>query len=377
MVIDDAETPMGTTNTYIGVSSTFDACHQQGIHIPIDERYIPSSLLEWGYVPTTLETIVFETVHSKYVDRKLENENIIHEVSSSSNIPTISSSVTTTDMTRHVYTILPATGCDNDNLESILTTEQYTRACTFTTATTSATIYNRNCSNIHNIGIETCFQWKPDDIVTRSVLGTKNGTDERYRIRINVEIGQEPKCVRSATTDETIDDTDTATAALRIWHIMNPVRVSIEKNLDSSSQMMTPESIKSGGLDSRTITKLLGPILHSESIRSFPTQQAPTMKQFENILLEHDSNNAEMIALPGNVTITTSQICKLDDDRDEIYQIDVGYMSSPQQDQCTNTTPNQKYTVVSYQIPSECNMNHDLSLTHASTKIFDLIARNS
>jgi hypothetical protein len=363
----DASQLASSYATYIGLSSTFDACNKLGQHIPIDERYIPSSLLEWGYVPTTLETIVFENVHSKSIDQqsvKISNSN--------EGTPELSSSETCSDLTRSVYTILPATGCDNDNLETISTSEQYTRGCTFTMASTSTTIFDRNGSNSNKIGIETCFRWIPDDVEASSVLGNRNSNDP-YRIRTNIEIEQAPNMVR--VVDETKNDAYMKTESkTKMWKIINPIRVSIEKHLVASSHI-DAASIKSGGLDSRTITQLLGPILHSENMRSFPKQLPQNVQQFESTLVDHHPYGAEMIIVPGNITITTSQMNIGDDDgRPDVFQIDVGYISSKQQQEIPDlkTTHSKTYTVVSYHVPSDYNQNDDLSQTHVSTKIFDL-----
>jgi hypothetical protein len=367
-------------STYIGLSCTFDACINAGQHIPIDERYIPSSLLEWGYVPTTLETIVFETVPAKRMDQTSGNDRTINQVaralSQSSILPTTTSSPATgTDVTRSIYTVLPATGCDNDNLETILTTEHYTGRCTFTTSTTSTTIYDKNVSNSIKLGIETSFRWIPEEFLARSVVENANGIDERYRIRINFEIEQKLKV--SPEVNKPNDDTNVNAQSKRMWKIINPIRISIERNLVGLSQIH-PDSMKSGGLDSRTITQLLGPTLHSENVRSFPKHQSQHLQEIKTALLEYHSHGAEMITLPGNVTISTSQLLRSNDNGDDVYQIDIGYLSSNHEKEhasannSTITTKSRKYVVVSHQIPFEYNKNDDLSTTHVTTTIFDL-----
>ena len=372
IVADDAKNSVctsqfaGGSGTYIGLSSTFDACHDIGQHIPIDERYIPSSLLEWGYVPTTLETIVFETLRSDSIDQQTENMSLRNEVTSSSYTTT---TAICSDLTRSVYTILPATGCDNDNLETIATTEQYKHGHTFTTVTTSSTVYKKNGShNTNIIGIETCFRWIPEDDPTVSVVGNSSASDELYRIRINVEIQHEQKMLHGS--DEPNDDGLVASESNRLWKIINPIRVAIEKQLDESCPM-NPDSIKSGGLDSRTITQLLGPILHSENIRSFPKQQQKQTPQWETILSDHRPNGGEMIAIPGNLTITTFQGDQ--NNRDDVYQIDIGYIQQQNLDD-TNASQSSKFIVVSHHIPTNYMQNDDLSLTQVSlsTKTFDL-----
>ena len=311
--------PLVGDGTYIGLSSTFDVCHSLGHHIPIDERYIPSSLLEWGYVPTTLETISFESSSRR------------------------SNSTSATDMTRSVYTILPATGCDNDNLETIATTEQYSDGRTSATAASSSIIYDKSTSNCNTISIETCFRWIPEDTPNASGKTDIVLTDELYRIRINIEIQQKRN-----------EDNGSSIVSAKRWKIINPLRVSIEKQLDTTSIHIDPNSIKSGGLDSRTITQLLGPILHSESMRSFPTQEPLYPPEFAHC------DGSEMITIPGNISVSTLQANRGNGHGDGAhYQIDVGYILS--------TSKN--YIVASHQIPVNYSTRDDLSRVNLSTRL--------
>jgi len=78
----DTVTPL-VGGDYAGLSATFDA---HGKLIPIQEHWIPESLLEWGQAPWCLEVLVSEDVDAT---------------------------------TRQTVTILPETGCAVDNLETI------------------------------------------------------------------------------------------------------------------------------------------------------------------------------------------------------------------------------------------------------------------
>ncbi len=314
--------PLVGGGTYIGLSSTFDACRTFGQHIPIDERYIPSSLLEWGYVPTTLETISFETLSRT------------------------TSSTSATDMTRSVYTILPATGCDNDNLEKIVTTEQYSGGRKSATATSSSTIYDKRTNNCNTICIETRFLWIPEDTPNESRKNDNVSNDELYRIRINLDIQQKRN-----------EDNGSSIESAKLWKIINPIRVSIEKQLGTTSIHIDPNSINSGGLDSRTITQLLGPILHSQNMRSFPTQEPLHPPEFAHC------DGSEIITIPGNITVSTLQVDSGNGHKDgAYYQIDVGYISS--------TSKN--YIVASHQIPVNYSTRDDLSRVNLSTRLVDL-----
>jgi hypothetical protein len=326
---------IGGTSTYIGLSSTFDAKANPGQHIPIDTRYIPSSLIEWGYVPSTLETLVVESVHenrtSSTTTTQQHEEEDIFNISPST---LLSSSVSTstselcTDMTRSITTILPATGCDNDNLETISTTEQYTmgRTTVVTTTTTPSTNDDTNTtptsliSTLHQyctsttknsngaLGIETCFRWLPNR-TSRTHLHNDHNEDyddnDIYRIRVNVDLQQ-----AEITSDMTRHPNH--------WQFSHPIRVSIEKRLqlpelELSSNVYT-NPFRGGGLDSRTVTQWLGPCLHSDAIRSYPTR--PIASDVMSALIAHNNrknnNNTDSnihctreIILPCNITIST------------------------------------------------------------------------
>ena len=133
----------------------------------------------------------------------------------------------------------------------------------------------------------------------------------------------------------------------------------------------------------------MGPILHSENVRSFPTQQPPPIHPkttFDNIDIaipptdENEKKVTTLPVIPGNLTITTSS---MDDD---MYQIDIGHISSvPVQQQspldtsATVTNCNKIYTIVSHQIPTNYyeTTNIDLSNVHVSTRTYHNIYETS
>lgn len=97
---------------YAGYHVTYD---MDGTHIPIPAHYVPPALLEWGQVPLALEVIVSE-----------QND------------------------VRQILTVLPETGCGNDNLEVLKRREelgellwQATDACVYVSQSSSDTTTSR------------------------------------------------------------------------------------------------------------------------------------------------------------------------------------------------------------------------------------------
>jgi hypothetical protein len=367
--------------TYIGLYAMFDAFNGQ--HIPIDERYIPSSLLEWGYPPSTLETLVSETITTNTV-------NAVTNVSTNSDDPTHHTAITS--MTRSIAVILPATGCDNDNLEHLSSTEQWEDGYTLTGTRNHRHLSRMNIiddgtsplnqstdivsepllfplmdfaavihvKNTNNCGIQTCFRWTPQDTTVtmknkypQSIIDKKSMlNDDIYRIRINVE-------VERISTRQTENDC--------LWNLLNPISVSLERLLSNSpNDTLIDEYMKGGGLDSRTVSQWLGPVLNSEAMRSFPktttsenflTSGQTTNKDRQSTESSSTPNHMIQYVIPENVTIAAWQ------SDSNHYTIEIGHMTDRSRDSANDNKndivlPNE-HLVISYTI----SMTTDALLT--------------
>jgi hypothetical protein len=227
---------------YIGLFATFDSLN--GKHIPIDERYIPSSLLEWGYPPATLELLVSETAFS------------LDESGSTDSTPKPSTLIR---MMRSVSTIMPATGCDVDNLETVQANEEWNSAqmfCShhkedgqdFFSAASIISVLPRSANSQPNIRLESCFSWPLLDesqnpgqnaVYDSSPLVAKEPLDSnQYRTRISVDLGH---ALFS-------DDKDRIPNG---WKFISPIRISLERQLLTLAETAAFAS-RGGGLDART-----------------------------------------------------------------------------------------------------------------------------
>jgi ribosomal protein L31 len=350
--IDDHRHPLVTGGSFVGLHATFDASN--GKHLPIDERYIPSSLLEWGYPPSTLETVVSETIQTD------ESQTTEIRTRDNANIPTHHVTAVTS-MTRSIATILPATGCDNDNLETLSSTDHWTKGHTVMmncrqqridldnrTGNDSPLTANQSTdtfidcesallpsmdfiTTIHNkklnqYGIETCFRWTPShDIANHDY--PKPLDDVIYRIRVNVDFERICPRHKENTVGKAPTDQD------HRWKLLNPIGISLERRIsNSSNDTAINDYIKGGGLDSRTVTQWLGPILKREAIRSFPktmVNENPFVSNCKDDKISIDTKkNANIMTeftIPGNITISSWESAS------DQYYIEIGHIIRPLQ----------------------------------------------
>jgi hypothetical protein len=409
---------------YAGLSATFDA--SDGRFIPIDERYIPASLLEWGYPPSTLEVLVSETMMEFSSD---DGNSLCYD-----SVDPHHHSLPRTDtfriktLTRHITTILPATGCDVDNLDMIRTQEEWTNGhaysfhhchdgddgamstqllsnitlrshdghpCDPADMSLSATsTLHCNGNNQHSepiLHIETCFGWTSTDNDDQSTVNEK----DVYRTRISFDV-----------VHRSSGDADKTACTSVGWTLMNPIYVSLERQLpvfysaDTATTTMFQPNYD-GGFDSRTVSQWLGPILQRESARSFPTIPNVTNWSWQRcgprnsktplgpyyvVMAKNDTNDTTNsrvnLFLPGNLTVSLYRVYDTDitedspsnnqSERKQYSTIEIGHITG----QNTTATPTddavveddgdtiqqqqqQRRHVISYTIPDYRMLDHN------------------
>jgi hypothetical protein len=288
---------------FVGLTATLDA--QSGQLIPVPEYLIPSSFLEWGYPPSCLESIMSEHMH---------------ETNRANAVAT---------MSRQTLTIYPAAGCDVDNLNtSPVQREEFqllelhgtdqmngprldaaatdtaaaAAAATVTVVPPSSTTASssQRTSNgslqQERLRMEACFAWMPQPLQPQSVDGVESIAVDAavYRTRVQVEAtmqDQEPLC-----------------------SLLSPICVSLERQISLASSGgnggLVEQSAIGRGLDGRTVSQWLGPILSKRDMQSFAAQDTSAIRWIvshdEMDHTRHDTPGATtvpLMVLPGNVTV--------------------------------------------------------------------------
>jgi len=94
---------------YAGQSATFSSI--DGKLIPVPEHYVPESMVEWGQVPSCLEVIVSEDLHSSISATGTGTNTNTNTSTSASSNPRV--------LERNTVTVMPEVGCGLDNLDTI------------------------------------------------------------------------------------------------------------------------------------------------------------------------------------------------------------------------------------------------------------------
>ncbi|KAL7494855.1 hypothetical protein ACHAWX_000288 [Stephanocyclus meneghinianus] len=176
--------------------------------IPVPENLVPQAMLEWGDIPSHLETLTSEN----------ENDET---------------------MERTTVTVLPEVGCGIDNLETAKKVQLY--ALTDTRWQTHGLKNGENqfitidrSKSMHSLDLETLFQTANEQVVD------ENGEVKIYQRRIRVSFSLDV-----ATKD--VLSTDISMQVERQW-----------SDKSSRGTAWTGEASNSGGLDARTVMKHIG-----------------------------------------------------------------------------------------------------------------------
>lgn len=190
---------------YAGYSATF--CRKSGELIPVPEHLVPESMIEWGDIPSHLETLTSENE---------SGENV---------------TVRTTTI------VLPEVGCGIDNLET--TKKEKILVADSTQWQLYVSDKNNQIATIdelksaHQVELETIFQTAAEEVTD------ENGKTITYPRRIRISFSVDTS-TRSLTSD---------------------ISIQVERQLSkrsSSGIKWTGEQYNSGGLDARTVVNDIG-----------------------------------------------------------------------------------------------------------------------
>jgi len=207
---------------FAGHSATYNADTGKLIRVP--EHLVPESMIEWGNIPGCLETIISENVQNNEISTNLQ-------------------------MDRFTLSILPEVGCGVDNLETTLQKSSIDVEENFSASIFSKEDVEIGISSFHHdvytgttpsktdkrkVMHETCFHYQDhnneDDDYGKKVL---------RRVRVQIEL--------------VFDFSQKSEDRCKIF---GPIRVLYERK---TSQISTNGEIaKGGGLDGRTVTRLIG-----------------------------------------------------------------------------------------------------------------------
>jgi hypothetical protein len=341
---------------YAGLLATFDALN--GKHIPIDERYIPSSLLEWGYPPATLEILVAETASPI-----LQGESGPKDGSQTASYTHHPSSSDWISLTRALSIIMPATGCDVDNLETIHTKEEWSSSRLFchrhpekgldlVSAASTISVLERPVNATPTIRIESYFGWTLlDESKNQEQNAVSEADSNLYRTRITLNLGQ---ALSPDDTDSLPND----------WKLVSPIQVSLERQLSSSAETTTLAS-GDGGLDARSVANYLGRTLNGERMRNFPLDSSAAncaWAQHESRAINEHNNIAHDLFLAGNLTVSLRTIRTTNQEAcGHSHRVDIGHITG--RTDTGEDSPSIRH-VISFHLPGPSSKTQTVEANH-------------
>ena len=294
---------------FAGRSASFDAA--TGELIPIPEHYVPDSLLEWGQAPLLWEVLVSED--DTVVENSVDDDDAILLLRQQ-------------NWRRQTTTILPATGCGVDNLETMKRIDRAVAWCEDslwrsrravpedggTTLPQIVSTITQRCSNHAGGGgsqntsnglfrVEACFGWNhqiDDD--------DDDDDSNRYRSRVSVDL-------RLPSDDP---------SQQQQLQPITQLHVALERQISPNSSHGTVAD--GGGLDGQRVSRWLGPVLSSRrAVESLfgGRLEAPAKHQWKPAAADseqsfwvgrgrrtqHDDDDTVIsLVLPGNVTVAYS-----------------------------------------------------------------------
>uniref|UniRef100_A0A7S3VCY4 Plastid lipid-associated protein/fibrillin conserved domain-containing protein n=1 Tax=Chaetoceros debilis TaxID=122233 RepID=A0A7S3VCY4_9STRA len=209
---------------YAGHSATFSSI--DGALIPVPNHYVPEAMVEWGQVPNGLECIVSEDLV------EAENENDAKQM-----------------WERNVVTIMPEVGCGLDNLDT-MKNQQF--------------IPNENVNTISLKDVKAHAQVQAQ---AQAQVGVATAflTDAKRRVECIFVVQEDNKDSDNGDYDDntSISVSTSTTTRYRIsinLHENNQLRSPIDmtKERKTSDESSKGTIAKGGGLDSRTVARLIG-----------------------------------------------------------------------------------------------------------------------
>ena len=167
---------------------------------------------------------------------------------------------------RHTVAVLPATGCAVDNLDTQKSVE-----------TIDEIDLKSDDSNVWSI-CQAFSSGRFERVRVEACFGRSEEEDEKpYRSRVSVDLQ--------------LSDHDNV-------QIVNPVRVSIERQI---SEAPSGGTFANGGLDARSVSEYLGPVLGSRQMQEFAAQEMANLCW--EATAESSNGVGTQILFPGNFTV--------------------------------------------------------------------------
>ena len=198
---------------WAGTLSNFHS--QTGILIPVPEYLVPQAMIEWGAIPVQLEVFSSET---------------LDQVDNAQNL---------WNLQRETVTILPDVGCGCDNLETKKVTESLVFSIAAPDETNSASLTIRTSASVGKI--------YPDGILL--VAHQKTSNPSRYEILVSVPVEKLNEYEHRTRISFEVDLNQPC-------EIKTPVSIIKERRISSTSSNASVAD--GGGLDSRTVSNLIG-----------------------------------------------------------------------------------------------------------------------
>ncbi len=286
--IEDLQSILG--GDYAGQSATFSP--MTGKLIPVPEHFVPDSMVEWGQIPSCLEVIVSEDFLTTDDDTTSNDDNNSIAVSNTCSID------------RCTVQVMPEVGCGLDNLDTMKNKESMIHAGT-------VTVVNANEFQIHVGSVYIPEKYRIECIFTNIHVHQNDGEGKEE----NDENNNDFNFVKKTRTRVGVN------LLPSMLKIKSPIDIVKEKKTSDLSSKGTIAD--GGGLDARTVTKLVGrdnvnkPFSEGEGIDLNGNVMVGSWKIHDF----HDSNDEEgtteirgseywnpsegpkIISLPGNVIV--------------------------------------------------------------------------
>ena len=311
----------GMGGDYAGLAATFSS--KSGELISVPQHLIPSSMIEWGDIPSCLEVLTSEDYDTKDDDDELK----------------VQPSHPPPPLLRTMITVLPEVGCGIDNLEVIKTSETLFHQdvsdhrlecwkydsyghCLVREEVKVVVVADRlrqsRTNQQHILDVETIFQVVDDsDMIEKEEMNNNiNNNNSNIEENDTTSSSKQPRPHRIRISFS-LDFTKSLTKVLS-----NIVTIHVERqySLESTRGIRwTGLSYNSGGLDARTVMKTIGKgIMYGDvfgvkrmgkggnygSSSSSSRRQDPWLFPHHNITMVEDNEDGETSILEGLWTKT-------------------------------------------------------------------------
>ena len=249
-------TPTIIGGDYAGLNATFSS--DTGELVPIPHHLVPRSMIEWGDIPNSFDTLVSEDLYSSCTDNDDDNERKGGILS----------------LSRTILTVMPEVGCGIDNLEITkkvdnITSTSICRLKTWKVMTNDIpneqrqqremTTIDRVCDDRETVlELETIFQLDDNSPQKNDGDGQVEEDDSisslgprRVRVSLSLTFPKE----KEEEKKEQHCDNDVKISKLIDLHIERRISSTVQS---TKGTIWTGPAYNSGGLDARTVYRAIG-----------------------------------------------------------------------------------------------------------------------